>query len=119
MPNLRGASPVGRGKGGRSYAARTVSRDEPSRQDRGRSEIPSTNREDSNLGRRCRRIGREKMGPVSKIHGQITRAWSGNTRHKPQWAVQDLRVIPSAIFTVLQARVTVVVWSASPSGVIA
>ena len=39
MPNLRGASPVGRGEGGRSYVARTVSRDEPSRQGLGRSGI--------------------------------------------------------------------------------
>ena len=29
MPNLRGASRVGRGEGGRSYAAQTVSRDKP------------------------------------------------------------------------------------------
>ena len=28
MPNLRGASPVGRGDGGRSYAARAVSEEE-------------------------------------------------------------------------------------------
>ena len=31
MPNLRGASPVGRVVGGRSYAARSDSREEPSR----------------------------------------------------------------------------------------
>ena len=71
------------GANGRLYVARTVSRDEPSRQGRGRSGIPSTNRENSNLGRRCSRTGREKMGLVSKIHGQVTSAWSGNTRHKP------------------------------------
>ena len=31
MPNLRGASPVGRDEGGRSYAARADSREETSR----------------------------------------------------------------------------------------
>ena len=83
MPNLRGVSPVGRGVRSRSYAARSNSRDEPSRQGRGRSGIPSTNRENSNLGRRCSRTAREKMGLVSKIHGQVMSVWSGNTRHKP------------------------------------
>ena len=35
MPNLRGASPVGREEGGRSYTAQTISRRWPSRRRRG------------------------------------------------------------------------------------
>ena len=35
MPNLRGTSMVGRDEGGRSYTARMVSRDRPSRRHHG------------------------------------------------------------------------------------
>ena len=83
MPNLRGASPVGLGVRSRSYTARSNNKDEPSRHGRGRSGIPSTNRENSNLGRRCSRTAREKMGLVSKIHSQVTSVWSGKQDTSP------------------------------------
>ena len=44
MLNLRGASPVGRGVGGRAYAARAISRGKPNRRNQGRGEFPSTTR---------------------------------------------------------------------------
>ena len=44
MPNLRGASPVGRGDGGRSYVAQTVGRNGPNLQHRGSEDSSSRGR---------------------------------------------------------------------------
>ena len=64
MPNLRGASPVGRGVGGREYAARAISRGKPNRRNQGCGGIPSTTRVDSNLGQGRRGMADGNTSPM-------------------------------------------------------
>ena len=81
MPNLRGASPVGRGIGDRAYAAHAISRGKLNRRNQGRGKIPSTTRVGSNLGRFAVGCSRE-MGlgtQVPRVSSRARKMADGNT----------------------------------------
>ena len=82
MPNLRGASPVGRGVGGRAYAARAISRGKPNRRNQGRGRIPSTTRVDSNLGRDAVGLQLRNGAWYPRSTGKFTSARDGRWKHE-------------------------------------
>ena len=82
MPNLRGTSLVGRGVGGRAYAARAISRGKPNRRNQGRGGIPSRTRVDSSLGRDAMGLQPRNGAWYPRSMDKFTSARDGRWKHE-------------------------------------